>query len=256
MRPRSDNDLFLRRHLAGVAAGATPAWLGALLAHKKGFPKARLMGTRRGFIRERHNTFAWGDRRPGFRHHAVRAVAFIVALSSAIALAGGKHPLEYLDEQTGATVSAVGEPLVFAPERSSQVAAGDYITLAAGAVDRSGDVSYVLIKYCWLAGVSGPSAGVLCAAPLVLQADDRRIELPLSKGSARDAGIGVPIHRPPFGTGTPYVYSVDLETIRLISESHHVSLRIGGDNAPLTYELFEDRRSSLREFVRHMTASN
>src|ERR1700683_967735 len=110
MRPRSDNDLFLRRHLAGVAAGATPAWLGALLAHKKGFPKARLMGTRRGFIRERHNTFAWGDRRPGFRHHAVRAVAFIVALSSAIALAGGKHPLEYLDEQTGATVSAVGEP--------------------------------------------------------------------------------------------------------------------------------------------------
>jgi len=165
--------------------------------------------------------------------------------------------LEYLDEQTGATVSAVGEPLVFAPERSSQVAAGDYITLAAAAVDRSGDVSYVLIKYCWSAGVSGPSAGALCgAAPLVVQADDRRIELPLREGSARDAGIGVPIHRPPFGKGTPYIYSIDLPTIRLISESHHVSLRIGGDSAPFSYELFEDRLSSLREFVRHMTASN
>lgn len=214
------------------------------------------MGTGSGFIRGRHDAFAAGDRRSGFRHHAVRAVTFIFALSSALALAGGKHPLEYLDEQTGATISAVGEPLVFAPARSSQVAAGDYITLAAAAVDRSGDISYVLIKYCWLAGVSGPSAGVLCAAPLVLQADDRRIELPLSKGSARDAGIGLPIHRPPFGAGTPYVYSVDLETIRMISESHHLSLSIGGDSAPLTYELFEDRLSSLREFVRHMSAGN
>jgi hypothetical protein len=214
------------------------------------------MRTRNGFIRERDFPFAHDDRRLGCRHHAIRAAAFMFALSSALALAGGKHPLEYLDEQTGATISAVGEPLVFAPARSSQVAAGDYITLAAAAVDRSGDISYVLIKYCWLAGVSGPSAGVLCAAPLVLQADDRRIELPLSKGSARDAGIGVPIHRPPFGKGTPYLYSTDLATIRLISEAHHLSLSIGGDSAPLTYELFEDRLSSLREFVRRMTASN
>jgi len=214
------------------------------------------MRTRNGFIRERDFPFAHGDRRLGCRHHAIRAAAFMFALSSALALAGGKHPLEYLDEQTGATISAVGEPLVFAPARSSQVAAGDYITLAAAAVDRSGDISYVLIKYCWLAGVSGPSAGVLCAAPLVLQADDRRIELPLSKGSARDAGIGVPIHRPPFGKGTPYLYSTDLATIRLISEAHHLSLSIGGDSAALTYELFEDRLSSLREFVRRMTASN
>jgi hypothetical protein len=66
----------------------------------------------------------------------------------------------------------------------------------------------------------------------------------------------VPIHRPPFGKGTPYLYSTDLATIRLISEAHHLSLSIGGDSAPLTYELFEDRLSSLREFVRRMTASN
>jgi hypothetical protein len=215
------------------------------------------MRTGNGFIRERDSPFGHGDRRLGFRHHAIRAAAFMVALSSAIALAGGKHPLEYLDEQTGATISSVGEPLVFAPERSSQVPAGDYITLAAAAVDRSGDFTYVLIKYCWSAGVTGPSAGALCgAAPLVVQADDRRIELPLSQGSARDAGIGVPIHRPPFGKGTPYIYSTDLPTIRLISESHHVSLRIGSDDAPLSYELFEDKLSSLREFVRHMSASN
>jgi hypothetical protein len=42
----------------------------------------------------------------------------------------------------------------------------------------------------------------------------------------------------------------------LISEAHHLSLSIGGDSAALTYELFEDRLSSLREFVRRMTASN
>jgi hypothetical protein len=215
------------------------------------------MRIRSGFIREHHSSFSGGDRRLDFRHQAIRAAAFVVALSSALALAGGKPPLEYLDEQTGATISAVGEPLVFAPERSSQVPAGDYITLAAAAVDRSGDFTYFLIKYCWSAGVSGPSAGALCgAAPLVVQADDRRIELPLHEGSARDAGIGVPIHPPPFGKGTPYIYSTDLPTIRLISESHHVSLRIGSDDAPLRYVLFEDRLSSLREFVRRVTAGN
>jgi hypothetical protein len=214
------------------------------------------MDTRTGLLRERNRTFDRRSRRSSSGRQATRAVIYLLAFGSAVALAGGKHLTEYLDDQTGATVSAVGEPLVFAPERTSQLPAGDYITLAAAAVDQSGDFSYVLIKYCWTARVSGPTAGALCAAPLVVQADDRRIELPLYKGSARDAGIGVAIHRPPFGSGTPYVYATDLATIRLISESRHVSLRIGTDGTPFSYELFEDHLSSLREFVRQMTAGN
>ena len=197
------------------------------------------------------------ERQSGLRRRGVRTLAVIVALSAAVALAGGKHPFEYLDEQTGATISVVGQPLVFAHERSSAPGPGDYVTLVAAAVDQSGDFGYVLIKYCWSVGALPASAAEQCAtAPLLLQADDRRIELVLRPGSARDAGIGVAVHRPPFGSATPYIYSTDLATMRFISECHHLSLRVGGGDTPFSYELFEDRLSSLREFVQHMSANN
>ena len=124
-------------------------------------------------------------------------------------------------------------------------------------MDQSGDFGYVLIKYCWSVGTLQASVAEQCAsAPLLLQADDRSIELPMRKGSARDAGIGVAVHRPPFGAATPYVYSIDLPTMRFISECHHLSLRVGGADRPFSYELFEDRLGSLREFVRHLSANN
>src|SRR5579863_1778621 len=114
----------------------------------------------------------------GSRRWGVRTLAVIVSLSAAVGFAGGKHPFEYLDEQTGATVSVVGEPLVFAHDRSSAPGPGDYVTLVAAAVDQSGDFGYVLIKYCWSVGAHDASAAEQCAAtPLLLQADDRRIEL-------------------------------------------------------------------------------
>src|SRR5262249_22609835 len=104
-------------------------------------------------------------------------------------------------------------------------------------------------------GVSRSSGSACADTPLVLQADERRIELVSRKTSARDAGIGVPVHRPPFGSATPYVYTTDLPTLRSIAETHHLSLRLGGDAAPMDYELFEDQLSSLREFVRHASAA-
>jgi hypothetical protein len=196
-------------------------------------------------------------RQSGLHRRCVRTVAVVVALSAAVTFAGGKHPFEYLDDQTGATISVVGEPLVFAHDRASAPGPGDYVTLVAAAVDQSGELGYVLIKYCWSVGALRASVAEQCAtAPLLLEADDRNIELLLRKGSARDAGIGVAVHHPPFGTATPYVYSIDLPTMQFISECHHLSLRVGSGDTPFSYELFEDRLASLREFVRHVSANN
>jgi hypothetical protein len=195
-------------------------------------------------------------RAAGMRRLWLRGVTVIVALSATVALAG-KAPIDYLDEQTGATISVVGQPLVFAHDRANAPGPGDYVTLAAAAVDQSGNLGYVLIKYCWSVGAVQASVAEQCAAaPLLLQADGRSIELPLRQGSARDAGIGVAIHRPPFGAATPSLYSIDLPTMRFISECHHLTLRVGGTDPAFSYELFEDRLSSLREFVRHQSANN
>jgi hypothetical protein len=182
---------------------------------------------------------------------------------SAAAAAGVNAPLEYLDDQTGETVIAVGRPLVFARDRATfnggpapawSVAPRDYVTLAAAAVDRSGKISYLLIGYFWSVGVPQPWENVrLAREPLVLELQDRRIELAPQAGSARDAGISVPVHRPSIDPVTQSLYAVDLPTLGLIADSARPLLYCGGQSAPLRYELFEDRLTALRELVRHLS---
>ncbi|TLY67241.1 MAG: hypothetical protein E6K46_11310 [Gammaproteobacteria bacterium] len=78
------------------------------------------------------------------------ALAALLVLGAYAALAGEKQPREYLDEDTAATVTVVGEPLVFAYAHPTLAAnQRDYVTLAAAAVNRNGKVSYVLIAYFW-----------------------------------------------------------------------------------------------------------
>jgi len=185
---------------------------------------------------------------------------------SAAAAAGANTPLEYVDEQTGVTVTAVARPLVFArdhttpngaPAQSWSTAPRDYVTLAAAAVDRTGKITYLLIGYFWSVGVSQPWENArLAREPLVLQLEGRRIELTPQGGSARDAGISAPVHPPPVGPATASLYAVDLSTLGLIAESAHPALYCGGGSTPLKYELFEDRLTALREFVRHMSGPN
>jgi hypothetical protein len=117
-------------------------------------------------------------------------------------------------------------------------------------VDRSGKYSYVLIAYFWLVGAPQPSESV-CFDPehLILQFEDHRIELAPFDGSTRDAGISQPIHRP--GNAKAAIYTIDLATLALIAESAHPALYCGA-NAPLKYELQEDRLPALRELVRHL----
>jgi hypothetical protein len=171
------------------------------------------------------------------------------------AVAGDPQPSEYLDPDTAATVTVVGEPLVFANPRTEVAAnARDYVTLAAAAVNRSGKVTYVVVVYLWstvdprVRGEPLPDPGLL-----IVQADDRRIELNLSGRSAHDAGIGVPVLPPPGPTVTPNVYSIDLGALRSMAESRRLSLIMQTNNTPIPYALWDDRRAALRAFVRHMS---
>jgi len=73
------------------------------------------------------------------------ALVLIAGCTSARAI---PQPHEYLDEQTGATVTAVDAPLVFARERSERAAnLRDYVSVVAASVNRGGKVEYVLIAY-------------------------------------------------------------------------------------------------------------
>lgn len=180
--------------------------------------------------------------------------AVLLALTTCAALAAGKQPQEYLDEETAATVTVVGEPLIFANERRDLAAnERDYVTLAAAAVNRNGKISYVLIAYFWSTVDPRLRQDALPSPePLLLQADDRRIELHLRGHSAHEAGIGVPVHAPPGAPVTPNVYGTDLATVRFVTEARRLTLLVDSDPSPLSYELWEDHRAALRTFVHHM----
>lgn len=175
-----------------------------------------------------------------------------------------ESPQEYLDNETAATISVVGRPLVFArahPERAAHMQ--DYVTLVAAAVDRSGRTDYVLIAYSWTTldprVTPGPTERQQAIAPppigaghLILAADDRRIPLPLEGHSAHDIGIGEPVHPPPVRSATAEVYRTDLATLRFLSEARHLAvLRATDPDAP--YEIWDDQRPALRALVSRLS---
>jgi len=184
--------------------------------------------------------------------------ALLIGAAAAVAL-GGNLPLEYLDQQTGATITVVARPLVLIDTRQSSMAsnASDFATLAAAAVNTSGKVSYVLIAYFWSTGAPRHREGASFGAERIsFQLDDQQIELALGGRSAREFGIGEPIYPPPFGDKTPYLYAIDLATVRLMCESRQLALHVESTGQPLNYELFEDGRTAIRQFVLHMAAKD
>ncbi len=181
-----------------------------------------------------------------------------LAVLAASALAGENPPREYLDEQTGATVTVVDQPLVFAyPRRHLAANARDYATVAAASVNRGGRIEYVLIVYFWSTVDPRLRDDPLPAAePLVLQADDRRIALKLRGHSAREAGIGFPVHAPAGGAARPNVYATDLAAVRFIAASRRLAVLADSNGTTLSYELWKDQRAALSAFVRRMSGAD
>jgi len=192
----------------------------------------------------------------------------LLAVSVVTAASEANAPREYLDDETGVTVTFVARPLIFAHDRAAQawsplsqnamtVAPRDYVTLAAAAVNRTGKYTYVLIGYFWFVGESKPDEKACSGRErLALELGDRRIELAPSDGSARDAGISQPIHRPSLAGAKSAVYVIDLATLGLIAESAHPVLYCVAETVPLKYELLEDRLPALKELVRHLNVLN
>jgi hypothetical protein len=180
-------------------------------------------------------------------------LTLLVALATRV-WGADQAPREYLDEETGATITVVDQPLVFAFPRTDLAAhARDYATLAAAAVNRSGKLEYVFVCYFWstvdlrLRDESPPAH-----QQLVLQADDRRIPMALSGRSAHEAGIGIPVHAPAGTHTAPTVYAADLATLRFIGQARHLTLLADNGARTSSYDVWEDGRPALRAFVRHI----
>ncbi len=185
-----------------------------------------------------------------FRFHFLLALIGALLLPMGMAVARDPAPpAEYLDEQTGATVTVVDKPLVFARERSERAAnLRDYVNLTAAAVNRGGKVEYVLIAYVW-STLDARFEPALSASSLLLVADDRRIALNANGKQPSDLGIAQAVHAPPGHEQQPLVFPIDLPTLRFIAAARSLAVQAADQDDSFDYELWDDQRRSLGRFV-------
>ena len=164
-----------------------------------------------------------------------------------------KQPIEYLDEQSGATVTAVEKPLLFARDRSERAAnLRDYVTLTAATVNRSGKRDCLLIAYIWSTLDARYEPARPVADILTLVADDRRIRLDAGGGTPADFGIVRAVGAPEGRTVKPIVFPTDLGTLRYIAAARSLEVQAQVGDDVQSYMLWDDQRKALDRFVRYL----
>jgi len=178
------------------------------------------------------------------------ALLLVAGCSSAPAI---PQPHDYLDEQTGATVTSVDAPLVFARDRSERAAnRRDYVTVVAASVNRGGKLEYVLVVYVWstLDAQNAPASAL--ADSLLLIADDRRIRLNANGKSPAELGIARAVHAPAGQDAKPLVFPADLDTLRFIAAARSLAVQTTRGEEVVSYELWDDERPALDRYVRFL----
>ena len=178
-------------------------------------------------------------------------VVAVFAVLTACAAAPVRAPTELLDEQTGATLVVVAEPLVFARARVDVAAnARDYATVVAIEANRSGKYTQYLLLHRWstvdrrMAGLPPPEAG-----RLVIKADGRLLELqplqPMPAALTRRDRVFLPDD----ADVVSWAYACDLTTLAYLAASHDIELRLPDEALDSPFALWSDGRPALRAFA-------
>ncbi len=131
---------------------------------------------------------------------------------------------EYLDEETAATITVGGRPLVFARERPElAVHARDYLTLVPVDVNRAGTHAQYFYGYVWSTiDKRGVEAGGQAPARFELIADGRRIPLVPLSGEPRSLGLGEAPLPPPAASAQVLVSATTREVQRFVRDAAEI----------------------------------
>ncbi len=180
-------------------------------------------------------------------------VALLAGGLAGCASAPSSTPSEILDERTGATITAVDKPLVFARDRSERAAnLRDYVTVATASVNRGGKRELVLVAYIWSTLDARYEPALADADALVLVADDRRIRLSANGKTPHELGIDNALDVPVGQSVKPLVFPTDLATLRFVAAARSLQIQTRVADAAVTYDLWEDQRPALDRFVRFL----
>lgn len=175
----------------------------------------------------------------------------VVFAVTACAGAPSFKPREIFDERTGATLSVVNEPLIFArARREVAVNERDYVTLVAAARNVMGDIRLSLIAHRWsTVDVRISTPGDATGRALIIVADGRDIRLAPLKALPAQFSVGSIVLRPPVNDVQSIAFPIDVATLAYIAESRSLSLSFEIAEDPRPYAIWSDGRPALLQFV-------
>jgi hypothetical protein len=182
-------------------------------------------------------------------------LSLVILAAMAACAALPSSPRDILDERTGITVSVVGAPIVL--ERGPNGASThDFLTLIAIQQDDDGKHTAFILLYRWAVFYGGapfgPEAG---AGELLVDLDGHSIDLqPLPQlpgGLPGPKDLFVPDTTP----SAMRAYVTDLETLRLISASHELTVQLPKESPSGSFTVWHDGRTELGQFVKHLSGS-
>jgi hypothetical protein len=156
---------------------------------------------------------------------------------------------QYLDRHSGATITTMGRPFIFARERPSlAVNARDYISLVAIDINRGGQHKLYWYGYAW--STIDHREGNLASqdAPgWLLLADGRPITLQTTGETPQQLGIAHPPLAAPARDAKLIMFLADREPLSYVAAATGLSLqRPDGSDV---FSLWRDARGELRAFL-------
>jgi hypothetical protein len=172
---------------------------------------------------------------------------------AACASSGGVQ--QQLDERTGATLTWMDTPWVFAHERPEiAVNLRDYANLYAVDVNKSGKHRLFVLVHEW-STVDARGQKRIEALSYDLLVDDRVVHLQPTSQAPQQLGIGKSIDLPS-GTFVRDAYCpISLEDLRAVTLGRQVSLRAASDIGITHYETWKEARRELSTFLAALSSS-
>jgi hypothetical protein len=153
---------------------------------------------------------------------------------------------EYLDAQTGATVTHVRAPIIFARAHPDVAAnARQYVNLIAVRINRSGRYEYLLLVYNWTTVDPRLGAGRRSGDTLLLLADERLIRLHRDSRSLHEAGLERPPLMPLHYRGQPWLYVASEDELQFIAHARRLRLQFDADPDKRPFDIWKDGRRAL-----------
>ena len=174
-------------------------------------------------------------------------------LLSSCATTDEAAPRQYLDEVSAATVTASNGGFVFARARTEYaINARDYLTVVPVEVNRAG--THALYFYCYVWSTIDKPVAAEKPAQFEIVADGRQIPLTPTGAPLRSLGFGEAPFAPPAHAALPLVSGTSREVLQFLLRAQELSVVATRDGLSERYDLWDDQRGAIEEFLHGGTA--